>query len=187
MEREKRDKELETLPAPAEPTTAILRLDLLRTYKLAWLRRDLIAGLVIFAVTIPAALAYGQLAGVQPINGLYASLLGMVIYAFFGTSRHLIIAAEPAVAIIVFSSMASVAAGADPARFATLVMIEALLVGGIQVLAGLTHVGLIADFIPKSVVVGFLNGMALIIIMAMAGNITGIKLSQTDFLPRVLA
>ncbi|MGO9395821.1 MAG: SulP family inorganic anion transporter [Desulfobaccales bacterium] len=186
MESKNGDEKFETLPAPAEPTTAILRLDLLRTYKLAWLRRDLIAGLVIFAVTIPAGLAYGRLAGLQPINGLYASLLAMGVYAFFGTSRHLIIGAEAAVAIIVFSSVSSVAAGADPARFAALVMIEAIMVGGIQVLAGLTHLGLIADFIPKSVVVGFLNGMALIIIMAMAGNITGIELSQTDFLPRVL-
>jgi sulfate permease, SulP family len=169
-----------------EPITAILRLDLLRTYKLSWLPGDVIAGLVIFAVTVPTALAYGQLAGLQAVNGLYASLLAMGVYAFFGTSRQLIIGAEAAVAIIVFSSVASVAAGADPARFAALVMMEAILVGGIQLIAGLTRVGFIADFIPRSVVIGFLNGMALIIIMAQAGKITGIELSHADFIARVL-
>ena len=92
-------------------TTAILRLDLLRSYKLAWLPGDLSAGIVIFAVTIPTALAYGHLAGLQPINGLYASLLAMAVYAFFGTSRQLIIDAEAAVAIVVFTSVAAVARG----------------------------------------------------------------------------
>ena len=141
--------------------------------------------MVIFAVTIPAALAYGQLAGLQPINGLYASLLAMAVYAFFGTSRQLIIDAEAAVAIVVFTSVAAVAADASPARFAALVMMEAIMVGGIQVVAGLARVGFIADFIPKSVVIGFINGMALIIIMAQAGKVCGIELTQIDFFPRV--
>jgi SulP family sulfate permease len=166
-------------------TTAILRLDLLRTYKLAWLPGDLSAGIVIFAVTIPTALAYGHLAGLQPINGLYASLLAMAVYAFFGTSRQLIIDAEAAVAIVVFTSVAAVAADASPARFAALVMMEAVIIGIIQVFAGMARVGFIADFIPKSVVIGFINGMALIIIMAQAGRITGIHLTQVDFFPRV--
>ena len=76
---------------PVASATAMLRLDLLRTYKLSWLPGDMLAGLIVFAVTIPGALAYGQLAGLQPINGLYASLVAMAVYAFFGTSRHLIV------------------------------------------------------------------------------------------------
>ena len=92
----------------AQRTTAILRLDLLRRYKLAWLPNDILAGVVIFAVTIPAALAYGQLAGLHAVNGLYASLLAMGVYAFFGTSRQLIIDAEAAVAILVATSVASI-------------------------------------------------------------------------------
>ncbi len=169
----------------AERTTAFLRLDLLRNYQLAWLPGDLAAGLVIFAVTIPTALAYGHLAGLQPINGLYASLLAMGVYAFFGTSRQLIIDAEAAVAMVVFTSVAAVAVDATPARFAALVMMEAVIIGVIQILAGMAKVGFIADFIPKSVVVGFINGMALIIIMAQAGRLTGIQLTQMDFFPRV--
>ncbi len=168
----------------AARTTAILRLDLLRTYKLAWLPGDLAAGLVIFATTIPAALAYGHLAGLQPVNGLYASLLAMGVYAFFGTSRQLIIDAEAAVAIVVFTSVAAMAPDASPTRFAALVMMEAILVGGIQVLAGVARVGFVADFIPKSVVIGFVNGMGLFIIMSQAGKIFGMELTQHDFFPR---
>jgi sulfate permease, SulP family len=169
----------------AESATAILRLDLLRTYKLAWLPGDILAGLVIFAVTIPAALAYGQLAGLQEVNGLYASLLAMGVYAFFGTSRQLIIDAEAAVAILVASSIATIVVDGNPARFAALAMLEAIMVGGILVVAGVVRIGFIADFIPKSVVLGFLNGMALIIILAQAGRICGIELTQADFFPRL--
>ena len=163
----------------------MLRLDLLQTYKLAWLPGDLLAGLVIFAVTIPAALAYGHLAGLQGINGLYASLIALGVYALFGTSRHLIIGAEAPLAILVAASMTAVVAGNDPGRFAVLATVEAIMVGGILVAAGVVRIGFIADFIPKSVVIGFLNGMALIIILAQAGSICGIELTSHDFFPRL--
>ena len=175
----------QTPPVLPESTTAILRLDLLRTYKIAWLPGDLLAGLIIFAVTIPAALAYGQLAGLHAVNGLYASLLAMGVYAFFGTSRQLVLDAEAAVAILVASSVAVVAAGDDPARFAALAALEAIIVGIMLAVGGVLRVGFISDFIPKSVVIGFLNGMALIIIMAQADKICGLALIQSDFFPRV--
>ncbi len=171
----------------AEPdgAVAILRLDLLRTYKLSWLPGDLLAGVIIFGTTIPTALAYGQLAGLQAVNGLYASLLAMAIYAFFGTSRQLIIDAEAAIAILVASSVAAIAGVGDPSRFAALAMMEAIMVGALLALGGVFRLGFIADFIPKSVVLGFINGVALIIIMAQIGKFTGIELSQHDFFPRV--
>jgi high affinity sulfate transporter 1 len=173
------------MPERTEDTTAILRLDLLRTYKLTWLPGDLLAGAVIFLVTIPAAMAYSQMAGLQPINGLYASLLAMAIYALLGTSRHLIIDAEATMAILVASSLAAVAAGGDPARFLALATMEAIIIGAIQLTGGVARVGFIADFIPKSVITGFLNGMALIIIVSQLGKISGINLTQEDFFPRV--
>ncbi len=168
-----------------EGPTAMLRLDLLRAYKLSWLPGDLIAGLLIFAVTIPAAVAYSHLAGLHPINGLYASLLAMAIYPLFGTSRQAVIDAEDTVAILVASSLATVAAGVDPARYLTLAMMQAILAGGILIVGGVFRVGFIADFIPKTIITGFLNGMGLIIIMSQSGNLTGIELTQVDFFPRI--
>ncbi len=169
----------------AEPTTAMLRLDLLGTYKMAWLPGDLLAGLLIFAVAIPAALAFSHLAGLQPINGLYAALLAMGVYAFFGTSRQLIINPEATVAILVATSVAAVYSEGEPVRFATLVTLQAIMVGVMQVVAGVFRVGFISDFIPKSVVTGFINGLGLIIILSQAGKLTGIDLKSAAFFPRI--
>jgi SulP family sulfate permease len=165
--------------------TAMLRLDLLRNYKLHYLPNDLLSGLIIFVVTIPAALAYSQMAGLNVINGLYGSLLALTIYGLFGTSRQLIIGSEATVAILVASSLASFAAGADPPRYLALVMMLAIMVGVIQTIAGVARVGFISDFIPKSVVLGFLNGMALIIILSQVGKMSGIELQQEDFFLRI--
>jgi SulP family sulfate permease len=136
-------------------------------------------------VTIPAAMAYSQMAGLQPINGLYASLLAMVIYALLGTSRHLIIGSEATMAILVASSLAAVAADGDPARFLALATLEAIIIGAIQLTSGVARIGFIADFIPKSVITGFLNGMALIIILSQVGKISGINLTQEEFFPQI--
>ncbi len=139
-----------------------------------------------FSPSPSRALAYGRLAGLHGINGLYASLIALVVYALFGTSRHLIIGAEAPLAILVASSITGVVAGGDPARFAMLVAVEAIMVGGILLAAGVIRIGFIADFIPKSVVIGFLNGMALIIIMAQAGAIAGIEITGRRFLSAVV-
>ena len=140
MARKRRQRQQSQEPLPESPavqsTTAMLRLDLLRTYKLAWLPNDILAGLVIFAVTIPMSLAYGHLAGLHGVNGLYASLIALGVYALFGTSRQLIIGAEAPMAILVASSVAAVAAGGDPARFASLAIVEAIMVGAILLTCG---------------------------------------------------
>ena len=109
----------------------------------------------------------------------------MGVYAFFGTSRQLIIDAEAAVAILVATSVASVYSGGDPARFAAFVFLQAIMVGAMQALAGVFRVGFVSDFIPKSVVAGFINGMALIIILAQVGKLTGIELKNEAFFPRL--
>src|SRR5512139_1665483 len=105
------------MPEATEGTTAMLRLDLLRRYKLSWLPGDLISGIIIFAVTIPCAVAYSSLAGLQPINGLYASLVAMLLFPLFGTSRQVVVDAEDTVAILVGSTLALMAVGATPERY----------------------------------------------------------------------
>lgn len=158
---------------------------LLRTYTWAWLRGDLAGGLVIFAVTVPSAMAYGEMAGLNAVHGLYACLVAMALYGLFGTSRQLVIGAEAAVAILVASSLASIASGSDPARYLALAMLQALLAGGILIIAGVARLGFIADFVPRAVVVGFLNGMALIIILSQVGKMLGFNLRHEMFFPRL--
>jgi sulfate permease, SulP family len=173
------------MPESTDGTTAMLRLDLLRRYKLSWLPGDLISGIIIFAVTIPAAIAYSTLAGLQPINGLYATLLAMLIFPLFGTARQVVVGAEDTVAILVASSLVIVAAGANPDRYLALAMMQAILIGGILLVAGVARAGFIADFIPRTIITGFLNGMAMIMIASQLGKLTGVPLVQIEFFPRL--
>ena len=162
-------------------------LDEIRNYKLAWLQGDLTAGLVICAVTIPSALAYGEMAGLHRIHGLYASLIAMLIYGVFGSSRRLIIGAEAAVAILVASSLSGIGSGAGGSeRYVGLVLLQAMLVGSLLIAAGFARIGFIADFFPETVIVGFINGVGLIIIFSQLGNLFGIQLKQAEFFPRLV-
>ena len=162
-------------------------LDLIRHYKPEWLLGDLTAGLVICAVTIPAGLAYGEMAGVQRINGLYASLFAMLVYGIFGSSGRLIIGAEAAVAILVASSLSSIGVGGGGAdRYVGVAMIQAMMVGVFLIAAGYARIGFIADFFPETVIVGFINGVGLIIIFSQVGSLFGIELKQADFFPRLV-
>ncbi len=182
--RKKRGEQLEPGLAPESPT-AILRLDLLRNYKLAWLPGDLISGLIIFVVTIPCAVAYSYLAGLPAINGLYASLAAMVLFPLLSTARQVVVDAEDTVAILVGSTLAIVATGASPERYLALAMLQAIMAGSILIVAAVFRAGFIADFIPKTIITGFLNGMALIMIASQLGKMTGVKLVHTEFFPRL--
>jgi len=183
--KKQRKETLETASGSADQPQAIIRLNLLKGYQPAWVVNDLIAGILVFVVSIPASVAYALMAGLQPVNGFYASLLSMGIYSLFGTSRHMIPDAEATMAIMVASSLALFAAQGDPSRYLALAMMQAILAGAMLLIAGVFRVGFISDFIPKSVVLGFLNGMALIIIAAQLGKLTGIQLMNNDFFPRL--
>ena len=162
-------------------------LEVIRKYQVKWLPGDLTSGLVICAVTIPSALAYGEMAGVHRVNGLYASLIAMLVYGLLGSSRRLIIGAEAAVAILVASSLTSIVpGGGDAERHLGLVLIQAMMVGSILIAAGFARIGFIADFFPETVVVGFISGVGLIIIFSQLGTLFGLELKQADFFPRLV-
>src|SRR5450432_2892649 len=154
-------------------------------YQRQWLSTDLVAGLVVFAVTVPAALAYGELAGVDPVVGLHTSLIAMLAYFLFGTSRQLVLGAEATVAVLVATTVATLAPGASPERYLALTGALALLAGGFCILGGLLKFGFIADFLPRQVITGYMNGVALVIIASQAGKLLGIKLEHSAFFPRL--
>ncbi len=187
MAKKKENSESEPAASWIKIPLKIPILDQIRTYKRAWVLGDLTAGVVICAVTIPSALAYGEMAGLQRVNGLYASLIAMLIYGFFGSSRRLIIGAEAAVAILVASSLSGIGSGAGGAeRYAGLVLLQAVMVGSVLIAAGFARIGFIADFFPETVIVGFINGVGLIIIFSQLGNLLGIELKQAEFFPRLV-
>jgi SulP family sulfate permease len=156
----------------------------LRQYQWAWLRWDIIAGLSVCALLIPQGMAYGSLAGVAPVNGLYAALAAMVTYSIFATSRHMMVGPESGTAVIAAGIVAPLAAG-DPVRFAVLIAMLALLIGIILVFAGAIKLGFIADFLSRPVLVGYLNGVALTIIAGQLGKLFGIKLESSMFFPQL--
>ena len=134
-------------------------------YERAWLRVDLMAGLAVWAMTVPQALAYAGIAGVPPVYGLYAVPLAMAAYAVFGTSRTLSVGPESAIAIISAVTVGAVVVG-DPSEFLALTSLLALIVGLLFLIFGLLRLGWIANFLSQPVLQGFTQGIALIVIVS---------------------
>ncbi|NOK04940.1 MULTISPECIES: SulP family inorganic anion transporter [unclassified Myxococcus] len=152
-----------------------------RGYQRRWFRADLLSALTIGAMLIPQGLAYAQLVGVRPAAGLYAGVVGMFAYALFGPSRHLIIGPEAGAAILTAAALAPMAAGADAARYASLAALLALLVGVLSLLGGLLKVGALADFLSKPILIGYINGAALIIIGSQLARLFGMERQSDTF------
>ncbi len=138
--------------------------DLLR-YRRSDLSHDVVAGLAVAAVTVPVGIANAQLAGLPPATGLYASILPLVVYAVFGTSRQLIVGSSAAASAVVASAIAPLAGG-DPALYLALSMMLALFVGLLCIAASFLRLGAIADFLSKPILVGFMNGLSISIVLS---------------------
>ncbi len=145
----------------------------LRTYKLAFLPHDLAAGLTLGAVMVPVGLAYGELAGL-PLAGIYGSMLPLLAYALFGSSRQLVVGPDTAMAAIVAVAVAPLAHG-DLGRLASLAAGLGVMTGIFCLLAGFLRLGFIADFLSKPVIVGFMHGLALVIFGAQLPKVLGFK------------
>jgi len=152
----------------------------LRAYDRSWLGADLLAGLSVAAVAVPVAIAYSQLAGVPPVHGLYASILPLVAYAIFGTSRQLIMAPDAATCAIVAATVAPLAGG-DSARYVSLVMILTLMAGICCIAAGAARLGFLTNFLARPILTGYLNGIALSIISGQLGKLCGFSVEPTGF------
>lgn len=148
-------------------------LAMLRGYQPAFLPHDLAAGLTLGAVMVPVGLAYGELAGL-PLAGLYGSMLPLLAYALFGSSRQLVVGPDTAMAAIVAVAVAPLAMG-DPTRLALLAAGLGVMVGVLCLLAGVLRLGFVADFLSKPVIVGFMHGLALVIIGAQLPKVLGIR------------
>ena len=138
----------------------------------------------VFAVLVPSAMAYGDLAGVTPVAGLYVALGAMVMYALFGTSKQVVMGPEATSAIMTAAAVAPLAGG-DPARYAALAALLAILVGVLALLARVARLGFITDFLSKPVLVGYIFGATLIVIGSQLGKMFGIKLESDKFFRQV--
>ena len=147
-------------------------------------RRDTLAALAVWAVLVPQAMAYATLAGVPPVYGLYAALAGLVVYALFGTSRQLNVGPGSSIAVLSAATIAPLAV-ADGERFLVLSAALALLTGAILVVAGLTRLGFIAEFLAKPVLAGYFVGVALVIAVSQVPKLLGVDVESVGFLRRL--
>jgi sulfate permease, SulP family len=145
----------------------------LKSYKASFLPHDLAAGLTLGAVMVPVGLAYGELAGL-PLAGLYGSMLPLIAYALFGSSRLLIVGPDTAMAAIVAVAVAPLALG-DAGRLALLAAGLGVMTGVLCLLAGLLRLGFVANFLSKPVIVGFMHGLAVVVAVAQLPKVLGIK------------
>ncbi|TDC49263.1 SulP family inorganic anion transporter [Jiangella ureilytica] len=156
----------------------------LRGYQWAWLRRDLVAGLTVWAVLIPESLAYASIAGVSPVIGLYAAVPALVLYPVLGSSRHLVVGPMSATAALSAGVVGGIVANGSeefPAYTAGL----ALAVGTLAVLAGLLRLGFLANFISEPVLKGFIVGMALVIIVGQLPKLLGVEGGEGTFFAKL--
>ena len=156
----------------------------LRGYTVGWFRADVLAGVTVTAYLVPQVLAYADLAGVPPISGLWVAVLAMIVYALLGTSRMLSVGPEAAASIMVAAAVAPLAGG-DPARYAALAAGLALMVGLICIAAFLLRLGFLADLLSQPILVGYLAGVAVIMVASQLGTIFGVTLGATDSLGRI--
>lgn len=144
-----------------------------RAWKRSYLRADGFAGLGVAAYLVPQVMAYATLAGLDPVVGLWASLLPLVIYALMGTSRLLSAGPESTTAVMTAAALAPLVAG-DPAQYAALAALAALIVGGLCVLAGLLHLGFLSSLLSRPVLIGYLAGVAVIMIAGQLSKLFGV-------------
>ena len=156
----------------------------LRGYDRAWLRGDVVAGLTVWAVLVPEALAYATIAGVSPVIGLYAAPGALLLYAAFGSSRHLVTGPMSATAALSAAAVAELATQGS-SQFVQLTAALAVTTGIAALLAGLLRLGFLASFISEPVLKGFIIGLALTIVAGQLPKLFGVEGAGGDFFEKL--
>jgi high affinity sulfate transporter 1 len=159
-------------------------LDWLAHYQLAWLRSDLVAGVTVWAVMVPTALAYTGIAGVHPVVGLYTVPLALLAYAVFGTSRALVVGPDSATALLSAHTIGALVSR-DSAAYLPLTSALALTVGVLFIFFGLLRMGWVANFISQPVMKGFIQGLALVTVMTQLPKLFGVAGVHGEFFERL--
>ena len=156
----------------------------LRNYQRDWVRGDVVAGLTVWAVLVPSALAYATIAGVPPVVGLYAAPAALVLYAALGSSRQLITGPSAAAAALSAAVVGNAVAG-NGGQFVATTAALAICVGLAALIAGLLRLGFVASFISEPVLKGFIVGLSLTIIVGQVPRLFGVESGSGDFFERV--
>ncbi len=145
----------------------------LRGYKPGWLRHDVVAGAALFAVLVPAGMAYAQAAGLPPVTGLYATVVPLIAYAIVGPSRVLVLGPDSALAPMIVAALIPLAA-ADEQRSVALAGLLAVLIGAIMLIGSALRLGIVTGLLSKPIRLGYLNGIALLVVASQLPVLLGI-------------
>jgi high affinity sulfate transporter 1 len=154
-------------------------------YKRTDFNSDLLAGISVAAVCLPVGIAYAEIAGVPAVYGIYAAIVPLLVYAIFGSSRQLIIGPDAATCLMVASAVAPLAEG-DPQRYMELMISITIMTGLFHVILGCCRFGFIANFLSHPILVGYLNGVALIIFVGQLPKLFGYRGNTGDFFGKLL-
>ncbi|HNE74955.1 MAG TPA: SulP family inorganic anion transporter [Microthrixaceae bacterium] len=158
-----------------------------RTYERGWLRFDLVAGIVLAAILVPQGMAYAELAGLPPVNGLYTTIACLVAYAIFGPSRVLVLGPDSSVSPLILASITPLVVVGDPGSAIVLAGMLAVLVGLIEIGLGVAKLGFVADLLSSEVRVGYMNGLAVTIIVGQLPKLFGFSTDADGFVDELKA
>jgi high affinity sulfate transporter 1 len=159
---------------------------ILREYRRSWLPRDVVAGIVLTALLVPAGMGYAEASGLPAIYGLYATIIPLVVYAVVGPSRILVLGPDSSLAPLIAAAILPLAAGSDAEAVALAGML-AILSGVLCVLAGLARFGFIADLLSKPVRYGYMNGIALTVLLSQLPKLFGFSIDAQGVIPKAQA
>ncbi|MGE9765283.1 MULTISPECIES: SulP family inorganic anion transporter [Pseudomonadaceae] len=149
----------------------------LRNYQTSWLPRDLAAGLVLTTMLVPVGIAYAEASGVPGIYGLYATIIPLLAYALFGPSRILVLGPDSALAAPILAVVVQYAAS-DPQRAIAIASLMALVSGAVCMIAGLLRLGFITELLSKPIRYGYMNGIALTVLISQLPKLFGLKVDS---------
>src|SRR6476659_10116016 len=153
-------------------------LQTLRGYQISWLRNDLVAGIVLSTMLVPVGIAYAVASGVPAINGLYATIIPLLAYALFGPSRILVLGPDSSLAPIILGVVLPLAAS-DPARAVAIAGAMSIVAGACCIAGGIARLGFITELLSKPIRYGYMNGIALAVLISQLPKLLGFKIEGT--------
>lgn len=165
--------------------TALPGIATARGYRRAWLRADVTAGLVLTALLIPAGMGYAEAAGLPAYAGLYATIVPLLAYAVVGPSRILVLGPDSSLAPLIAAAVLPLAAVDDPDRALALAGVLAVLVGLILLVGGFLRLGFVTELLSKPIRLGYLNAIALIVVVGQLPKLLGFSVDATGVLAEI--
>ncbi|MFD3459620.1 SulP family inorganic anion transporter [Nocardia fluminea] len=165
--------------------TALPGIATARGYRRAWLRADVTAGLVLTALLIPAGMGYAEAAGLPAYAGLYATIVPLLAYAVVGPSRILVLGPDSSLAPLIAAAVLPLAAVNDPDRALALAGVLAVLVGLILLVGGFLRLGFVTELLSKPIRLGYLNAIALIVVVGQLPKLLGFSVDATGVLAEI--